>query len=138
MPEESSGRTRILVAEDSVTYRMVLKRILSKRYEVELAEDGMQAYNKFADFKPDLVITDLGMPNLDGIALIKMLKNVAPDVKILVLSGEGFTDRVKEAITAGALGFIVKSYDVDDVIAKVNNAVDKIERSQITDFVEEE
>ena len=115
----------ILTVDDSKTIRdMVTFTLKNAGFDVMEAEDGQKALDVLASRKPDVVITDLNMPNMDGLTLIQRLRGM-PDYKtmpILMLTTEQGDDKKSQGRSAGATGWIVKPFDPDkliQVIAKV-------------------
>ena len=81
---------RVLVADDYLPFRVMLRHLLDAEPDVEVvgeAADGEQAVKKAAELQPDVIMLDLAMPRLDGWEAIPMLRDVAPDTRIIVLSG---------------------------------------------------
>ncbi|WP_303861335.1 response regulator [Alkalibaculum bacchi] len=116
---------RILIVDDAIFMRMKLKDILEKGgYEVVAeAQNGVEAIEKFKAESPDLVTMDITMPEMDGIAALKSIKEVKPDAKVIMCSAMGQQSMVMDAIKAGALDFIVKPFDNDRVIQSINKAL---------------
>jgi two-component system chemotaxis response regulator CheY len=112
-----------LVVDDSFTMRnMVSLALKEESFDVVTAEDGVDAL-KVADGKKfDVIITDINMPNMDGITLIKKLRAVEnfKFTPILVLTTEGGDDKKKEGKEAGATGWIVKPFNPQTLIATIN------------------
>lgn len=99
----------ILVADDEVDLREILRRVLAGAgHRVETASDGAEAWEAFERLRPDLVISDIMMPNGDGIALLKRIRAVAPDAEVVLITGFARTDLVIEALRLGASNFIEK------------------------------
>lgn len=114
---------KILTVDDSKTIREMVDYTLTKAgYQVFTAQDGVEAL-KVADLNnPELIITDLNMPNMDGITLITKLREVAKfkTIPILMLTTE-YTDDMKiKGKTAGATGWIVKPFDPEKLLQVVN------------------
>jgi two-component system, NarL family, response regulator LiaR len=104
-------RIRILVVEDQNVVRDGLIAILSFQTDMEVvgeAADGIQAVELARRTRPDVILLDMVMPRQDGLTSIPKLKTVAPDARILVLSSFAESDRVYQAIKAGALGYMLK------------------------------
>jgi len=114
---------RILVVDDEPQITRVLRRGLSTRgYEVQAAADGEEALATFNKWKPDLVLTDLSMPNMGGLELCRRLRAVSR-VPIIVLSVKG-EERVKvEALDTGADDYITKPFGMDELLARVRVAL---------------
>ena len=114
---------RILVVDDEPQIARVLRRSLSARgYEVQVANDGEEALAVFGSWSPDLIITDLSMPNMGGIELCRRVRATS-HVPIIVLSVKG-EERIKvEALDAGADDYITKPFGIDELLARVRAAL---------------
>ncbi len=109
----------VLAIDDSRTMRNLLSAALGRAgYSVELAEDGQDGLERFARTNPDVVITDINMPNLDGFGVIEGVRSMAPGrvVPILVLTTESAPELRQRARAAGATGWIVKPFDDEKLI----------------------
>ena len=115
----------ILLVDDAAFMRMMIKDILSKNgYEIlGEAENGAIAIEKYKELKPDLVIMDITMPEVDGIEAVKAIKEGDPDAKIIMCSAMGQQAMVIEAIQAGAKDFIVKPFQADRVLEAVQKVI---------------
>jgi two-component system, OmpR family, KDP operon response regulator KdpE len=114
-----NGRPRILVVDDEPQLTRVLRTGLSSRgYDVRAAADGLTAIDTFIDWQPDLVITDLGMPNMNGLELCRRLRAIS-QVPIIVLSAKGEEQTKVEALDTGADDFVTKPFGIDELLARV-------------------
>jgi len=112
-------RPKILVVDDEAQLTRVLRTGLTSRgYDVRAAADGLAGFEVFNDWHPDLVITDLAMPNVDGLELCKRLRAVSP-VPIIVLSAKGEEKTKVEALDLGADDFVTKPFGIDELLARV-------------------
>ncbi|MFI4984040.1 MAG: response regulator [Rickettsiales bacterium] len=114
---------KILTVDDSKTMReMVTFTLKGAGFEVAEAEDGKHAIDVLGQGKVDLIITDINMPNMDGIALIKHLRgnDNFKFTPILVLTTEGDGSKKQEGKDAGATGWIVKPFNPDKLLQVVN------------------
>ena len=110
---------RILVIDDEFQITRVLKKSLgAHRYDVRTAADGESGMDTFSDFHPDLVITDLSMPGMNGIDVCKAIRRVS-DVPIIVLSVKGEEQTKVEALDAGADDFVTKPFGMNELLARV-------------------
>lgn len=116
---------RILIVDDAAFMRMMIKDILTKNnFEVVgEAADGAQAVDKYLELKPDLVTMDITMPEMDGIAALKAIKEKDPSAKIIMCSAMGQQAMVIDAIQAGAKDFIVKPFQADRVVEAIEKAL---------------
>jgi two-component system chemotaxis response regulator CheY len=115
----------ILLVDDAAFMRMMLKDILTKNgYNVVgEAENGAKAIEKFKELKPNLVIMDITMPEMDGINAAKGIKSVDSNALIIMCSAMGQQAMVIESIQAGARDFIVKPFQADRVIEAVQKVI---------------
>ena len=115
----------ILICDDAAFMRMMIKDILSKNgYNVVgEAENGAKAVEKYAELKPDLVLMDITMPEVDGIAALKKIKGADPNAMIIMCSAMGQQAMVIEAIQGGAKDFIVKPFQPERVLEAVKKVV---------------
>ncbi|MBO2453963.1 response regulator [Actinomadura barringtoniae] len=111
--------TRVLVVDDSPQILATLRlNLRAREYDVRVAPDGGQALTRAADWHPDLVILDLGLPDLDGVDVIRGLRGWS-EVPIIVLSGRaGSKDKV-DALDAGADDYVTKPFGVDELLARI-------------------
>jgi two-component system KDP operon response regulator KdpE len=110
---------RILVVDDESQITRVLRRSLAAhRYEVRVAADGESALDTFHDFHPDLVITDLSMPEMSGIELCEKIRKTSK-IPIIVLSVKGEEKTKVAALDAGADDYITKPFGMDELLARV-------------------
>lgn len=111
--------SRILVVDDEPQLTRVLRTGLKSRgYDVRAAADGLAGFEVFNDWNPDLVITDLAMPNVDGLELCKRLRAIS-QVPIIVLSAKGEEKIKVEALDLGADDFVTKPFGIDELLARV-------------------
>lgn len=114
-----NDRPRILVIDDEPQLIRVLRTGLKSRgYEVRAAADGLAGFEMFTDWHPDLVITDLAMPNVDGLELCRRVRAVS-QVPIIVLSAKGEENTKVEALDIGADDFVTKPFGIDELLARV-------------------
>ncbi len=115
----------ILICDDAAFMRMMIKDILTKNgYNVAgEAENGLKAVEKYAELKPDLVLMDITMPEMDGIQALKKIKEADPGATVIMCSAMGQQAMVIESIQAGARDFIVKPFQADRVIEAVKKVV---------------
>ena len=114
-----TNQPRILVVDDEPQLTRVLRTGLKSRgYDVRAAADGLAGFEAFNDWHPDLVITDLAMPNVDGLELCRRLRAVS-QVPIIVLSAKGEEKTKVEALDLGADDFVTKPFGIDELLARV-------------------
>jgi two-component system KDP operon response regulator KdpE len=112
-------KPRILVVDDEPQLTRVLRTGLTSRgYDVRAAADGLAGFETFTDWHPDLVITDLAMPVMDGLELCRRVRAMSP-VPIIVLSAKGEEKTKVEALDLGADDYITKPFGIDELLARV-------------------
>ena len=123
---------RIIVVDDDAQLTRVLRTGLKSRgYEVRTVPDGMLALDTFNEWQPDLVITDLAMPVMDGLELCRQLRAVS-QVPIIVLSATGEEKTKIEALDLGADDFVTKPFGIDELFARVRAALRRASSSGST------
>jgi DNA-binding NarL/FixJ family response regulator len=123
-------KLRILIADDHEVVRRGLSALLQAQEGWEIcgeASDGREAVEKAKLLKPDFVILDIGMPNLNGLAATRQLTQHDPNFKIIVLTITDSDHVIREALDAGARGFVLKSDAVRDLVS----AIDALQRGQM-------
>ncbi|MFI1282150.1 MULTISPECIES: response regulator [unclassified Streptomyces] len=119
--------TRVLVVEDEPQIvRALVINLKARRYEVDAAADGASALELAAARHPDVVVLDLGLPDMDGIEVIKGLRGWTR-VPILVLSARHTSDEKVEALDAGADDYVTKPFGMDELLARLRAAVRRAE-----------
>lgn len=129
--------TKVLVVDDSAVDRRFVGGLLSKdsRFEVVFAEDGSQALAQMRDSCPDVIVTDLQMPNRNGLELVAAVRMHHPDVPIILMTGHGSEDLAVEALHRGAANYVPKpqlgerlldSLDEALVLSKADRTYDRL------------
>ena len=115
----------ILICDDAAFMRMMIKDILTKNgYNIAgEAENGAKAVEKYNELKPDLVLMDITMPEMDGIQALKKIKETDPNSSVIMCSAMGQQAMVIESIQSGAKDFIVKPFQADRVLEAVQKVV---------------
>jgi len=118
----ATRRGRILLADDNADMRDYVGRLLGERWDVEAVGDGASALAAVHDRRPDAIVTDVMMPELDGFELLRALKDdeATRDIPVIMLSARAGEEATLEAIGAGADDYLVKPFTARDVIARVD------------------
>lgn len=117
---------RILIADDSPSIRMMLGTVLNENgYQVEDAENGQIALQKASVFNPDMVITDLNMPEMNGFSLVENLRKNShfKFIPILLLTTESHEDKKQIGRAVGATGWMIKPFNPEKLIAVVKKLI---------------
>lgn len=103
--------TTLLIVDDEAMIRNLLEKILSKEgYKILTAKDGLEALEVMESSKVDIVISDMKMPRMNGLELLKRIKKERPDIGVVIMTGYGDTYTVKDALLLGADEYITKPF----------------------------
>jgi len=120
---EHMEQSRVLVVDDEPQITRVLRTVLSSQgYDVHTAAEGESALSDFKSWSPELVITDLYMPHMDGVELCRRIREVS-SVPIIVLSVKGEERSKVEALDSGADDYVTKPFGMDELMARVRAAL---------------
>ncbi|OLS01977.1 sigma-54-dependent transcriptional regulator [Tissierella creatinophila] len=118
-------KSKILIADDEVNMIWALKKALTKEgYEIISAEDGLGALDSFKKHEPDLVILDLKMPKMDGMEVLENIKNINPKIPVIMITAHGSTKLAVEAMKLGALDYISKPFDIEELRVVIRRALE--------------
>lgn len=121
-----SEKQKILVVDDETQIIRVMRQILSAHsYEVRTASDGESGFELFNDWKPDLVITDLQMPNVDGLELCRKIREFS-EIPIIILSVKDDEKTIVEALDTGADDYVTKPFSSNELLARVRAGLRRI------------
>lgn len=134
------AKIRIILADDHVLMREGLQAILERETDIEIvghAKDGREAVDLVEKLKPDCVIMDIAMPNLNGLEATRLIRKLAPSVRIIVLSMHDAAEYVLQALKAGVHGYLLKQGIKDELILAIRSAYrgDKFLTSRISSSV---
>lgn len=131
-----NDKPRILVVDDEPQLTRVLRTGLGSRgYDVRAAADGLAGFEVFSDWHPDLVITDLAMPNVDGLELCRRLRAVS-QVPIIILSAKGDEKIKVQALDLGADDFVTKPFGIDELLARIRASLRRAQAAPTNDTAE--
>ncbi len=120
-----ANKLRILAVDDDASVRAAMKSLLSGQgYEVDMAGDGAAALERIAELPPDVVVTDLDMPKLDGMGLLKELHERDPELPVIVATSATEISAAVAAMRAGATDYITKPVDFDELALSISRAVE--------------
>lgn len=118
--------SNILIIDDEKAIRKTLSEILSyEGYKIEEAGDGEEGLRRFRDKTFDVVLCDIKMPKLDGIEFLDKVREMNPDVPVIMISGHGTIETAVEAVKKGAYDYIAKPPDLNRLLITIRNAMDK-------------
>ncbi len=117
-------RPRILVVDDEQAVRDLLSKTLTMAdYDVDAADDGPSALDKMRAVEYDLLITDLKMPGMDGLSVIREARKLAPDLRVIIITGYSTEASAIEAINLGVSGYLTKPFRLPRILAAAARAL---------------
>ena len=118
------GRTRILLADDHTLFCVLLRDLLEPEYEViGSVRNGHELLEAAAKLRPDVVLADISMPSLNGLDAGRRLKQANPKLKLIYLTMNNSVEYAKEAIQAGASGFVLKNTESSELLKAIRDAL---------------
>lgn len=119
---------RIMLIDDSKTMRNIQKAVLTQLGHTEIQEacDGQDALSKVGAFKPDLLLVDWNMPNMDGLTFVKTFRQSNRTTPIIMVTTEAEKSRVIEAIKAGVQNYVVKPFTPDLLSQRIQETMSKV------------
>ena len=125
---------KLLIADDEQWIRQGLREIINwgscNIHEVWEAADGEDALYKVREFKPDIVIADIRMPEIDGLELSAILREEFPQTKVIIISGYKDFDYARKAVELGVSNYILKPIDENSIIETVKRCIKEIDRER--------
>ena len=123
------GSVRLVLADDPRMFRQGLRELLERKTRFTVvgeATTGREALAKVAELRPDILLLDIQMPDLDGVAVARQLRESQPEVKIIMLTMYRQEQHLLEAIKAGARGYLLKDADGEELVA----VIDRVARGE--------
>jgi len=116
---------RVMVVDDSLMIRVNLKKLFEKRGYTVVAEasNGQEAVEKYQQFKPDVTTLDITMPVMDGLEALKQIKGMDEKARVIMISALGQELKIAEALDHGAMQYITKPFQEEDIIRKVETVI---------------
>ena len=117
---------RVLFVEDEETIRTNIKEAIGDEFlSFETACDGLDGLKKFKELNPDVVISDISMPNLDGLSMAKEIRKISQTVPILILSAYSEKEKLFQAIDTNINKYIVKPIDIDELLGAISDITNR-------------
>ncbi|MFT8319231.1 MAG: response regulator [Sporolactobacillus sp.] len=120
---ESAGQSwkRVLVVDDQYGIRLLLNEILKKEgLEALLASTGQQALEFVREKRPGLALVDMRIPGMNGVDILKKIKEINPEVKVMIMTAYGDDQMIREAKKNGAIAYFSKPFDIEKLLAAIH------------------
>ena len=115
--------SHVLIADDELLIRQSIRGVLVQEgYDVVLAASGAEAWSRFREDRPDIVILDLVLGDADGLEILRRIRGETPDMKVVIMSAHGSIESAVTAMKLGAYDFIKKPFELEEIVAAVRNA----------------
>ena len=122
----SGEEIKVLLVDDEPHFvKLLAERLAGRGFNVETAGGGSEAIDRAKEEPYDAIVLDLLMPEMDGLETLKQLKEINPDLQIILLTGHGTIDKGVEAMKLGAMDFVEKPADFKELLEKIKKAKDK-------------
>jgi DNA-binding response OmpR family regulator len=123
--------SKILLVDDETEFVSTLAERLNLRgFDVNVATDGESAIQMVEESQPNLMILDLKMPGLGGLEVLKQVKEMNPDIKVILLTGHGSTKEGIEGMNLGASDYLMKPINIEELIPKMQEAIENGQSSE--------
>jgi two-component system, response regulator, stage 0 sporulation protein F len=117
-------KEKISIVDDQFGIRILLNEVFQKEgYQTFQAANGIQALEIVTKHDPDLVLLDMKIPGMDGIEILKRMKVIDPDIRVIIMTAYGELDMIQEAKDLGAITHFAKPFDIDDIRAAVRKHI---------------
>ncbi|MDX4065386.1 response regulator transcription factor [Aliarcobacter skirrowii] len=122
---------KVLIVEDEIDLANLIKSSIKELFfKVVIAKDGLEALKKFDSFKPDIIISDIMMPNLNGLEMSKKIKEKYSETPIVILSAHSHKEMLLEAINLGISKYFIKPFDIEEFIEYLKELSKKINKNK--------
>ncbi len=107
---------KLLIVDDQFGIRILLNEVFQKEgYKIFQASNGKQALDIVKMRRPDLVLLDIKIPGIDGIEILKRMKKIVPDIKVIIMTAYGELNMIEEAMELGAITYFAKPFDIEEM-----------------------
>jgi len=122
---------KVLFVEDEELIRTNIKDAIGEEFaSFETASDGIEGFVKYSEMNPDIIITDISMPNLDGLEMTNKIRKISPTLPIIILSAFSEKEKLFKAIDMSVSKYIVKPIDIDELLEVISDIANKLEKVQ--------
>ena len=128
----------VLVVDDEVGARESLRMVLKTDFDVSVAKDAEEAFEKIGKNPPDVVLLDIILPDMDGLKVLERIKMKDPDAIVIMITATKTVKTAVEAMKLGAYDYVTKPFDVDELRLVVNRAISTQDLQHEVDYLREE
>lgn len=119
-------KTRVLIVDDEEEFVQALsERLTIRDYDVTTSLTGEEAIEKLKHYNFDVIILDVRMPGMDGVEVLREIKRIKPLTEVIMLTGHATVEAAIEGMKLGALDFLMKPCEIEELVAKINKAYEK-------------
>ncbi len=130
--EELLKEFKILLVEDETNIAKLLKSAIGEYfYSFTIAKDGKEGLEKFKKIKPDIIITDIMMPKLDGLSMTKQIREENEEIPVIVLSAFSEKEKLLKAIDIGITKYFIKPFDPEELLEYLKEVSDKLDKKRV-------
>jgi|WetSurMetagenome_2_1015567.scaffolds.fasta_scaffold186685_2 DNA-binding NtrC family response regulator len=123
MSSSEKNRTVLVIEDDEMQIVALRTTLALEGYTVYTTADGPQGITIFSSKRPDLVLLDIGLPSMSGIAVLEEIRRIDPAARIIVITGYASVESAVQAIQSGAVDFLQKPYEVEVLLRKISTAL---------------
>ena len=123
MSKSNSHKPTILIADDEEGIRESFKLILEDQYDLEFANNGVEALARLKTLTPDLVLLDIKMPKIHGLEILRQIKSDKPNLPVIIVTGYQSVETAQEAIKSGASDYIPKPFDSKQILKAIDQVL---------------
>ncbi len=118
---------KVLVADDEVEFATTLvTRLKLRDFRTSMVNSGKETLTRIKQDKPDVLVLDLKMPDLDGLEVLARLKQIAPEIQVIIVTGHGSFEAGREGMELGAFDYIMKPVDLSQLVSSIQDAYESV------------
>lgn len=136
-PKPAAARPKLMTVDDEIGFRDLVSRVFQDDYDVVTAANGEEAVQKAREGGIDVVVSDMTMPKLDGLGMLKALKEIDPKIEVILVTGFATLENAVESMKHGAYDYITKPFDIEELSRLVARALDKRRLNRQVDELKE-
>ncbi|MCK4376535.1 MAG: sigma-54-dependent Fis family transcriptional regulator, partial [Candidatus Brocadiae bacterium] len=133
-----SNKPRVLIVDDKASMLEMLSKLLEEDCEIETARTGQEAVEALRRRPADVVLTDIRMPDMDGMEVLQTVKREAPQTEVILMTAYATVSQAVEAVKAGAYHYLTKPFEPDELIITLEKALERKELREETQILKEQ